>query len=718
MSKQFPAWLIVAALATSPAFGEDDRADQSADNSPQSQTAASASTTPSEAETPEDPLQIYEEVEVRERADDLLGLATSAAEGSVGRLDLARRPILRPGELIETAPGVVATQHSGGGKANQFFVRGFNLDHGTDFSLSVDGIQVNMPTHGHGQGYADLNFLIPEMVDRVRYRKGPYYADVGDFSAAGSADMQLRNSLDEGMIQVTGGSYDYGRVLWAEGWKLGDGEVVAAVDLFNEDGPWTREQEYQGYKGLLRYTAGDAMRGHSITLMGYDADWLSTDQVPLRAVDSGQIGRFDLIDEGPRGNTERFSLSAKVHRGTSNSYSELSAYVLSYDFGLISNFTYFLEDPELGDQFEQLDDRTVFGVDVKRTQAATWGDRRVEIGYGAGVRFDDIENGLFRTSDLVRTQTVRSDRIEQLQGGVWSDVLVHWGGGLRTRLGLRGDAVNVDVNSDLAINSGTETDFQLSPKLSAIWEATDSTEFSLNLGYGFHSNDARGAVILVDPTSGDPATRVEPLVRAKGADIGLRTLLGSDLHTTFTVFVLELDSELVFVGDGGATEASRPSRRQGIEWANFYRASDKVSLELDVTLTDAEFTDDAPEGNEIPGAVGTTIAAGLSVEDLFTSQVGSLRGSLRWRYFGDVPLIEDGSAEWSSSSVVNARLGFRFARGFDLVLDVFNLLDSNDSDIEYFYASRLPGEIAGGIEDIHFHPMESRSARLSLTWRH
>ncbi|MEO1087723.1 MAG: TonB-dependent receptor plug domain-containing protein, partial [Acidobacteriota bacterium] len=388
---------------------------------------------------------------MRERFDDLTGIATSAAEGSVGRLDLAKRPISRPGELIETAPGVVATQHSGGGKANQFFVRGFNLDHGTDFSLKVNGVPVNMPTHGHGQGYADLNFLIPEMVDRVRYRKGPYYADVGDFSAAGSADMQLRSSLDEGMLQVTGGSYGYGRVLWANGTKVGNGELLAAVDVFNEDGPWTREQEYQGYKGLLRYTVGDAQRGHSFTLMGYDADWLSTDQVPRRAVDSGLIGLFDLIDEGPRGNTERFSLQAEIHRGTSDSFSELSAYLLAYDFGLISNFTYFLDNPELGDQFEQVDDRIVFGLEGRRTQAMEWGERRVELGYGADVRFDDIENGLFRTTDLVRTSTVRSDRIEQLQGGVWTDALVHWGGGLRTRIGLRADAVEVDVDSDLAV---------------------------------------------------------------------------------------------------------------------------------------------------------------------------------------------------------------------------------------------------------------------------
>ncbi|HEX9730839.1 MAG TPA: TonB-dependent receptor [Thermoanaerobaculia bacterium] len=673
---------------------------------------------------PDDPLRVYEEIEVRERADDLVGIADSATEGSTGRLDLARRPILRPGELIETTPGVVATQHSGGGKANQFFVRGFNLDHGTDFSVRVAGVPVNMPTHGHGQGYADLSFLIPELVERVRYRKGPYYADAGDFSAAGSIDMAIVRELPERLLAFTGGSYGYGRALWADSFEVdGGGDVVAAVEGFHEDGPWTRDQDYQGWKGLARYSAGDAQRGHSLTFMGYAADWLSTDQIPRRAVDSGLIDRFDLIDPGPRGDTARLSLSAERHRGSDDALTELSGYLLYYDFGLVSNFTYFLDNPEDGDQFEQADRRWVGGLDLRRSWLAAWGDRRVETSAGAGLRYDDVSNGLFRTRDLERTATVRRDDVRQIGGGVWADALVHWNDKVRTRFGLRGDVFSADVASDLAANSGSEDDALLSPKLSLILGPWNSTEVYLNAGYGHHSNDARGAVIAVDPTSGEAATPVDPLVRARGVDVGLRTTLLPGLHTTLTVFALELDSELVFVGDGGATEASRPSRRVGVEWTNFYQATPHVALDLDVTLTDATFTDtadlpprspqgDAPEGDEIPGAIGTTIAAGLSFDD-----VGAFFGALRWRYFGDVPLIEDGSLEWESASLVNARVGYRFASGLELVLDVFNLFDSDDSDIQYFYASRLPGEPIEGVEDVHFHPMESRSARLSIAWR-
>lgn len=663
------------------------------------------------AETPEE-LRVYEEVEVRGRADDLVGIAVSATEGTTGRLDLAKRPILRPGELIETAPGVIATQHSGGGKANQYFVRGFNLDHGTDFSLRVAGVPVNMPTHGHGQGYADLSFLIPEVVDRVRYRKGPYYADVGDFSAAGTVDMAIVRQLPERQLSITGGAYDFARALWAEGFEIGGGDLVAAVEGFHENGPWTRGQSYNGFKGLARYSTGDPQRGFSLTFMGYTADWLSTDQIPRRAVESGLIDRFDLLDPGPRGDTDRLSLSADWHRGTDRSLTRVSSYLLWYDFGLVSNFTYFLDNPKDGDQFEQADRRWVGGFDLRRSWLTSWNGRKVEANAGLDGRYDKIDNGLFRTRQLARTATVREDTVRQLHAGAWADASIRWHDKLQTRLGLRGDLFSADVESNLAANSGSETDTLVSPKLTLILGPWQSTEVYVNLGYGFHSNDARGAVIAVDPASGDSAVPVRPLVRAKGADLGLRTTLVPGLHTTITVFALELDSELVFVGDGGATEASRPSRRIGVEWANFYRLNKRFSVDLDLTLANATFTDNAPEGDEIPGAIGTTIAAGLSFEEL-----GSFFGALRWRYFGDIPLIEDGSATWSSSSLLNARVGYRFGNGLDLTLDIFNLLDSKDSDIEYFYASRLPGEPAGGLEDIHFHPVEPRSARLVLTWR-
>ncbi len=665
-----------------------------------------------EADADDEALAFSDEVEVRSRADDLIGFASSATEGATGREDLERRPLLRPAELVETVPGVIATQHSGAGKANQYFLRGFNLDHGTDFSVWVDGVPVNMPSHGHGQGYTDLNFLIPELVGSLRYRKGPYYASRGDFSAAGGVDMQLVDSLPEPLIQLTGGSFDYGRVLLANTVGVGDARLTAAVDLFHNDGPWERGEDYKGGKAFLRLSQGDQTRGYSISAVGYDADWLATDQVPRRAVESGLIDEYGLIDPGSRGDSSRYSLSAEMHRASEGSLTHLNGYLLHYDLDLLSNFTYFLDDPVNGDEFEQVDDRLVAGLEAGHSWLYNWGGRLMENSAGVQLRADDIDNGLFRGRNTARIATVREDRIKLLTGGVYAESLVHVSDKVHPRLGLRADIYSADVESDLAQNSGTSSDVLLSPKLGLTLGPWNKTEIYINAGYGFHSNDARGTTIRVDPTTGEAAQRVEPLVRAKGADVGFRTTAIPGLQTTMSIFLLELESELLFVGDGGSTEASRPSRRRGVELTNFYRVNDWLTLDLDATLADASFTDDDPVGSEIPGAIKRTVAAGISIGD-----GRKVFGGLRWRYFNGAPLIEDGSVRSDSSSLVNGRIGVLLPRGLSLELDAFNLLDRRDSDIQYFYSSRLPGEPDEGIEDVHFHPMERRSVRLIATWR-
>ena len=661
-------------------------------------------------------IEVHEEIDVQGRGTDLVGIASSATEGATSWQQLSKRPILRPGDLVETAPGVVATQHSGGGKANQFFLRGFNLDHGTDFSVRVGGVPVNFSSHGHGQGYTDLNFLIPEVVSTVEYRKGPYFAETGDFSAAGSLDVELVDHLPESLLKLSGSSNEDGRLLWAHSWPAGsgdhDGDWVTAIDVFQENGPWTREEDYDGFKAFARYKRGDAARGFDLTFFGYDASWLSTDQVPRRAVEAGTIGRFDLIDPGPRGSTERYSLSAGFQRSTANSLTRWRLYGIAYEFDLVSNFTYFLEDPLDGDQFRQVDERFVIGGELRHHWHGDWGGRELEHVAGFQTRYDDVENGLFHTRDLESVGTVRRDDVWQVGAGPFIETLVHWSESVRTRLGLRADYLSVDVGSDLAANSGTESDVLLSPKLSLILGPWNRTELYLNFGTGFHSNDARGATLKVDPVSGQPADPVDLLVRAEGADVGVRSMLRNGWQTTLTFFVLELDSELVFVGDGGATEASRPSRRRGIEWTNFWQVDEHWTVELDVTVTDSEFTDPDPAGESIPGAIEDTVSAGVTYEgDRWFAGV-------RWRFFGDVPLVEDASVTWESSSIANGRMGYRFASGFELTLEVFNLFDSEDSDVEYFYASRLPGEPPGGFEDVHFHPMPERSARLIGAWRY
>ena len=693
--------LLIAVLAT-PARAQDAPPEE-----PPAETEA--------ASDEQDPaLTVYDEIEVTGRGSDLSGIAGSATEGVTGREDLSRRPILRTGELLETVPGVVVTQHSGGGKANQYFLRGFNLDHGTDFRITVDGIQVNMPTHGHGQGYSDLGFLIPELVEEVWYEKGLYAAEAGDFSAAGFANLKIVDRLEHGLVEATPGTDGYGRLLVADSFEAAGGTLLGGLELQRYDGPWERPDGYEKANGVLRWTRGDAADGVTVSLLGYDGTWDSTDQIPRRAVEAGALGRFGLVDDTDGGRSSRASLSAEWRRGRGDALTRVRGYVLTYDLQLFSNFTYFLDDPENGDQFEQRDDRRVAGLDLTRDWVGSpaWlGGREVESSAGLQVRYDDIANGLYSTRARQRLAVTREDDIGQLQAGLFYQARMRWSPRVRTAAGLRVDSWRADVASNLAANSGARDQLLLSPKLGLILGPWRNTELYLNAGWGFHSNDARGATIRVDPRSGEAVGRVEPLVRAKSGDVGVRGTWLPGLQTTVSAFALELDSELVFVGDAGATEAGRPSRRTGVEVANFYRLNDRWSLDADLAWSRGRFTDGDPAGDRIPGAVEGVAAVGVSADRL-----GPWFGALRLRHLGPRPLVEDDSVRAGSSSLVNARLGYRFGDRLALALDVFNLFDRAVSDIDYFYASRLPGEPAEGVADVHFHPAEPRTARLSVRW--
>jgi outer membrane receptor protein involved in Fe transport len=687
--------------------------------------AALGTTAAAVAAEPEIEPTYTEEVHVEARADDLVGIATSATEGATGAEDLRKRPLLRPGEIVETIPGVIATQHSGGGKANQYFLRGFNLDHGTDLRISVDGMQVNLPTHGHGQGYADMNFVIPELVDSVRFRKGGYDATVGDFSSAGSTEVRLADELPHPRLLLSGGGDGYGRALALGSTALGGGRLLLGVEYFHDDGPWVRADDFTKLNGLVRYARGDRERGWSLGAMAYDGTWDATDQVPARAA-GVTIDRFGPIDPALGGSSSRYSLSFESHRLGADSRREVGAYVLDYDLDLLSNFTYCLDGGTTtscavdDDEFLQRDERIVLGARLDQRWRRTWNARPVEWGIGADLQLHAIENGLHRTAGGTIRQpggTIREDEVTQWFGGVFAEAEVRFTDRLRSVAGLRADHVGAEVDSDRAANSGERSDSILSPKLSLIAGLAPRTELYLNYGRGFHSNDARGMVTTVDPVTLETVERADPLVRSDTADVGLRTTALRGLQSTLTVFWIELDSELVFVGDAGTTEPGPPSRRVGVELGNFYRPKPWLSVDLDLTWADAEFLDVPAGADHIPGALETTAAAGIAL-----GRETGPSGALRWRYFGEFPLVEDDSVRGDASSLVNARVGYTFGNGFRIFLDAFNLLDAEDADIQYFYASRLPAAVSPtgaaepvvGVEDVHFHPMVSRTLRLSL----
>jgi hypothetical protein len=702
---------VAAPEQTPPAAPASAEPEQTPPAAPAATAPPAPPAAPAEAGASSAQLTVYDEIKVTGRASDMLGIADSATEGVTGNAELAERPILRPGEVLETVPGLITSQHSGSGKANQYYLRGFNLDHGTDFRITVDDIPVNMPSHGHGQGYSDLNFLIPELVDSVRYKKGLYYADEGDFSAAGAAHIEVRNSLEHALALVSPGQDGYQRGLLAGSRKVGEGDLLGAFEVLHNDGPFQHPDDYKKRNGILRYHTGDAANGFTVTAQGYDGNWSSTDQIPLRAVREGLLSRFGAVDPSDGGNSSRYSLNAEARRGDASSLTTISAYAMRYSLQLFSNFTYFLDDPVHGDQFEQFDRRTVSGGKVERQWARLLLGHDVEAALGLQVRDDQIRNGIFHTEARQVLSITREDVIQQLTAGPYAQARVRWTSWLRTLAGVRADYFRFNVDSNLPVNSGLKNNAIVSPKLSFVLGPFKETEFYVNLGEGFHSNDARGATIHVDPRTGELVQPVSPLVRAKSADLGGRTSLIPRVQTAVTYFVLDLASELVFSGDAGTTEAGRPSRRQGIEVQNFYQPLPWLAFDADYSASRARFTNFDPVGDHIPGASESAVAVGATLHAL-----DRIDGSVRWRYFGPRPLIEDNSVRSHSTSLINVNVGYLFPHGFHLGLEVFNLLDAKASDVDYYYASRLPGEPAGGVNDVHFHPTESREARLLVRY--
>ncbi|WP_247485477.1 TonB-dependent receptor [Bradyrhizobium sp. 193] len=622
-------------------------------------------------------------------------------------------PFTRPGEALEIVPGLIVTQHSGEGKANQYFLRGFNLDHGTDLAITVDGMPVNMPTHGHGQGYADINFLIPELIQSVNVRKGPYFADVGDFGSAGAAGIDYVNKLPKNIAELSFGSFGYRRGIAASSTAVGEGTLLAAIEGTKYDGPWDVPDDVRKINGMLRYSQGTATDGFTLSGMAYSNAWNSTDQVAQRAIDRGIISRLGSLDPTDGGVSSRFSLSGNFAHSSEYGQTKISAYTIRSSLQLYNNFTYFLDNPINGDQFNQLDQRTVSGFDARHAFDWRLGSFETQTRVGMQTRYDDIRVGLFKTDQRNWLSTVREDSVREGNVGIWTDSTTRWTDWLRTTVGLREDFFAGRVLSDTPENSGTAQASMMSPKAGIVLGPWFKTELYGNAGYGLHSNDIRGATITVDPNDKvTPLDRVPLLVRSRGAEVGVRTKPIEGLTSSVALFVLDFDSELLFVGDAGTTEPSRPSRRVGVEWVNQYKPLPWLSFDLDVAYTRARFTDFDPVGDRIPGAPAWVGSAAIT----FGNETGWF-GALKARYFGPRPLIEDDSVRSLESLIFNARAGYRFDNGLRVQLDVINLFNAQTNQIEYYYLSRPPGEPIDGVADRHVHPAEPRAVRLTLAAR-
>lgn len=666
------------------------------------------------------------EMTIKGHYDNAIGTSDAASQGTVSGERLQDLPLLRPGEALETVPGMVVTQHSGDGKANQYFLRGYNLDHGTDFATFVDGVPVNMPTNAHGQGYSDLNYLIPELVQHINYSKGPYFAEDGDFASAGSAKFQYRNNLDRNLANVAIGSYGYRRVLLAGSTSLTPHDsnpnstatsgnssptILGALELLGEDGPWTEPEGLHKFNGLLRLSDGTPAQGWSVDGVYYDSSWRSTDQVPLELIQSGQLGRFSSMDPSDGGDTGRAILSGEWHSQNEQGYAKASAYVQHYRLQLWSNFTYFESNPVMGDQFEQEEHRNIVGGQVAKgwTQPLLGHDSVTEA--GLQIRHDAIHVGLSNTQNRIVYQTVSDDMVDITDTGAYAQNTTHWNNWLRTVAELREEYIAMDMTSSSnPQNSGNASESKLSPKLSLIFGPWYKTEYFINAGQGFHSNDARGVINKVDPSTGAPAYPVPAIVGSTGKEIGLRTEAIQGLQSSLALWSLNSDSELVYSADSGTTGPKGASKRYGLEWNNHMIANRWLLLDADLAWTHARFAnmnDNGESGDLIPNAVSKValIAA--------TAHRDSWSGGVAIRYIGGHPLTQDGSLTAPSAIVTNAQVQREFSSDFSVQLDVLNLFNRDYYDIAYGQDYQVTPTSPIVPNGITVHPGEPRQFRLT-----
>jgi hypothetical protein len=666
-------------------------------------------------------------IEATRLYDNAVGSSNAASQGVVRSEDLHNLPLLRPGDALDTVPGMVVTQHSGDGKANQYFLRGYNLDHGTDFATYIDGVPVNMPTNAHGQGYADLNFLIPELVQRINYGKGPYFAGDGDFSSAGSAKFQYRDILDSNLASITVGSFGYQRALFAgsapvstEGSNSKSSDattlsratprLLGAVDLMREDGPWVEPEGLHHFNGLLRLSDGTTANGWSVDGVYYDASWRSTDQVPLELIQSGQLGRYSSLDPSDGGNSKRAILSGEFHSENEYGYLKTSAFVQHYELQLWSNFTFFELRPTTGDQFEQVENRNIVGGQFVKgwVQSLLGHDSITEV--GMQLRNDAIHVSLLNTQNRVPFGTFTDDFVNLTAISLYAQNDTTWNDWLRTIVGLREDGILMDRNARAnPQNSGNASGNIVSPKLSLIFGPWYKTEYFFNAGKGFHSNDARGVIGKIDST-GMAVSPVPALVGSFGEEVGVRTEVISGLQSSLALWNLKSDSELVYTADSGGTSPNGASKVIGVEWDNHLIASSWLSLDANMAWTQARYA--AMNDN---GAAGDLIPNAVSKVGLFaaTMHQGSWSGGIDTRYISEYPLTQDGSLMAPSATVTNLRIQRVFTREISMQIDILNFFNQQYYDIAYGQDYRINPTSPIVPAGITVHPGEPLQFRVT-----
>jgi outer membrane receptor protein involved in Fe transport len=622
---------------------------------------------------------------------------SAASSFAVRDRDFALRPIGSVQDILRVTPGLVMVQHSGGGKANQYFLRGFDADHGTDLALSIDGIPINMVSHAHGQGFADTNFIIPEAVERIEITKGPYFANQGDFATAGAVNLVTRDGFEHSSLGFgMGGSPGHGspayRGLLIASPKWDVAKATFAVELGRQDGPFDNPEGWDRYKLFNKLTFPlTPTSSLSVGESSYAGNWHGSGQIPARAVDQGIVSRFGSIDPEEGGNTARHQLSLG-YKLRPNEKSEVSAlaYLATYRFNLFSNFTLYLDDPDNGDEIEQVDRRSFYGGALSYRILHDLDGILFDTTIGGNVRSDDIHEELWHSRQRQELDQLRSNDVHQTSIGAYANEEVTPAEWIRFDVGARADLLSFAVDNKLptadpaAPASGISAAHQFSPKASLVLTPLKSEDVELdiygNYGHGFHSNDVRGAFAV-------PA--VTPLTRAIGEEVGSRARLFGRWDLAGALWRLDLDNETVWSGDRGTTEVSDATTRKGVEIESRFEVTPWLAVDLDLTFTQSAFRENPGNGNGLALAPKQTWAGGISGRhDLGP---GVARAGFRFYGIGDRPASDDGVITAPGFTQFDLHLGYRH-QWFDIAVDVENLFNSNFRSAQFDTVSRLRSE--------------------------
>ena len=658
------------------------------------------------------------EVTVTGQRMSLLGSATTASEGIVVNDELALTPAFRPGQLLETVPGLTVTSHSGEGKANQYLMRGYNLDHGTDLAMFVDDMPVNEPTHTHGQGYSDLNFMVPQLATNIAYTKGTYYAAQGDFASVGSIHINYLDVMPD-QVAVTGGNEGFQHVFTAGSTTLGGGSLLGALELQHYDGPWDPGTDERKYNIVLRYSSGDEHSGYSVTGMLYHSLWNAITDQPERAINEGLLGRFQTLNPTDGGDAQRASVSAQWHTMVGDGTLSANAYVINNRLTLWNDFTHYLIDPLNGDQEGQHENRATLGGDISYARAAELAGISNDMVVGLHSRYDINDVSRVPTEDRVPLTEAQIEAVDYPSSAIERDhvhlnsvagyvqVTSHWTDWFRSVLGLREDYIH---GIDSGTNYGTASEALAQPKASLIFRPLQSTELYLSWGRGFHSDDLRG----VDQAKITGIPGAPLIARQTGEEFGIRQQILQNITVTLSVYSLSAQSETTYDPDAGADSAGPGSRRRGAEINLTYQALKWLEFYASYSANHARYTTDYDDGTGHVGRYLPNAPFAAGSFNVYVKNLGRWDGGLNYRYLSAFPLSSDARALGHGYGQWNGDVHYSLDDGWKLGLGIFNIFNVKANAAEFWYVDRLPGEPAEGVADLHVHPLEPTTARLTI----